>query len=543
MGRPSRADYEHTHMSSRDPRQSSRTSQFESDQVDLHRYLSALSRSRVLIVVIVVGFTGVVLALSMLLPKSYRASATVILESTGTVLAPADPQTQQRELATVESLLFSQAVLDQATGELGLPRDQLELKLESAVDSEANIIEIAANDGSPEEAARIANTAASALIDARGEAEKEQFSNAREQIAQEIRRLRASGDPDAAVQIPALQKELGDLSLQEQLAGSDLQLASPAQVPAAPNSPRPLRNGVLAFFASLFLAVLIALVRDQLRPKVNSPRELSRLTNLPVLAGIPYVRSFPGRAANRFGRRAQVLTAAEHEAYQSLQNALMQTLPERGQHVILVSSAVHGEGKTTVVGRLGRALAHSGNKTLLVGADLRFPRLHSLFGLPATPGLANILELAGKAGQLSDLVLPATVRAANAHEASNGAGPSNLHVLTSGTSTLDPSQLLTVEALTKFIEHVRRFDYRYVLIDAPPLLGIADSQSMIKVCDNVLVVARLDRVTTENVIDTDELLSRFDAHALGLVVIGARAELSSYYLGQRAEYVGVGTRS
>ena len=527
-------------MSSREPRQSSKSSQFESDQVDLHRYLSALSRSRALIVIIVVGFTGVVLALSMILPKSYRASATVILESTGTVLAPADPQTQQRELATVESLLFSQAVLDQATQELGLPRDQLEQKLESAVDSEANIIEIAAKDGDPEEAARIANTAAGALIDTRGETEKAA-------VRRRPRADRTGDPPPARLRRPRLRRAdpgAAEGARRPQPAGAACRLGPPARKPR-PGSHRPQQPAAAAKRRARVFR--LALPR---RPDRADPRPAAAQGQQPARAqppqqpagagGIPYVRSFPGRAANRFGRRAQVLTAAEHEAYQSLQNALMQTLPEGRQHVILVSSAIHGEGKTTVVGRLGRALAHSGQKTLLVGADLRFPRLHSLFGLPVTPGLANILELAGKTGQLSDLVLPATVRAANA---SNGAGPSNLHVLTSGSSTLDPGSLLTVEALTTFVEHVKRFDYRYVLIDCPPLLGIADSQSLIRVCDNVLVVARLDRVTTENVIDTEELLSRFDAHTLGLVVIGARAELSSYYLGQRAEYVGIGTRS
>lgn len=526
-------------MSARPTRQAPRSSQFESDQVDLHRYLSALGRSRALIVAIVIGFTGAVLALSLILPKSYRASATVILEATGSLLTPQDAQTQQRQLATVESLLSSQSVLDQAVTEIGIPREDLESKLESAVDSEANIIEVAANDGDPAQAALIANTVAKALIEARGEAEKTQFAEARDQIAKEIRRLRSSGDPDANVQIPALQKELGSLSLQEELAGSDLQLASPAQVPTAPHSPRPLRNAVLAFFASLFLAVLIALARDQLRPRVNSPRELSRLTNLPVLAGIPYLRSLPYRSS-RLGRRAQVLTAAEHEAYQSLQNAVRQALPPDRPHVILVTSAVHGEGKTTVTARLGRALAHSGHKTLVVSGDLRFPKLHGLFGLPPSPGLANILELATRSGKLGDLVLPATVRSVSSHNAGNGAGPSNLHLLASGNSALDPSQLLAVEPLTAFVEHVRRFDYRYVLIDCPPLLGISDSQAMMRVVENVLVVARLDRVTTENVIDTEEQLSRFNANPLGLVVIGARAERSPYYLGQRTEYVGVG---
>jgi hypothetical protein len=139
-------------------------------------------------------------------------------------------------------------------------------------------------------------------------------------------------------------------------------------------------NGLLAFFASLFLAVLIALGRDLLVPRAGSARELSRLLNLPVLAGIPYV----SRRFNR--RRTNMLTAVATEAYQTLQASVRFELPPDRQRVILVSSALEGEGKTHVSAGLGRALARVGHKTLVVCADLRFPTLHDQFGLARAAG-------------------------------------------------------------------------------------------------------------------------------------------------------------
>jgi Mrp family chromosome partitioning ATPase len=75
--------------------------------------------------------------------------------------------------------------------------------------------------------------------------------------------------------------------------------------------------------------------------------------------------------------------------------------------------------------------------------------------------------------------------------------------------------------------------YTYVLIDAPPLLGIADTQALARRATTMLYVARLDRVTLENVVDARDVLDRIDRPMVGMVVIGARSEASPYYLSSR----------
>jgi Mrp family chromosome partitioning ATPase len=104
-----------------------------------------------------------------------------------------------------------------------------------------------------------------------------------------------------------------------------------------------------------------------------------------------------------------------------------------------------------------------------------------------------------------------------------------LAVLASGSRPPNPSELLTSEALDHVFEEIGRTDYRYVLIDGPPLLGLVDGQALAQRVRNVLVVSRLDRVTPENALDLRELLDGLDVNVLGLVVIGAETPAYAYY--------------
>ena len=252
--------------------------------------------------------------------------------------------------------------------------------------------------------------------------------------------------------------------------------------------------------------------------------------DLPVLAAVPYVR----RRGIR--RKQRVTSAMEHEAYQTLRAALNLTARHEGTgRTILVTSAAHGEGKTTVTAKLGRALARAGQRTLLVSADLRRPDLHQMFSLPRGPGLTEVLGLVERAGVNERLL------AATAHTIDVGGGSDEapaLQVLTSGNETAEPARLLQGGALSKFLSYAKGFGYEFILVDGPPLLGIADVQPLAAEVDLVLVVARLNTVTTEQVFDMTELLGRLDADLLGLTVIGARAEASPYYLAERPAIPG-----
>ena len=108
----------------------------------------------------------------------------------------------------------------------------------------------------------------------------------------------------------------------------------------------------------------------------------------------------------------------------------------------------------------------------------------------------------------------------------------NLDVLAAGRTPSDPSSLMSSPALVAVFEAIGRMNYSYVLIDSPPILGLSDTQFLARQADDVLLVARLDRVTPTSAEDVTELLARLKMTPIGVVVIGARAELSPYYLGE-----------
>jgi capsular exopolysaccharide synthesis family protein len=499
----------------------------EESGVDVRRYLAALRRSRWLMVGIVVVVTGAALALSLLLPKTYKATSTIVLNVEAGAFGVEDPASQERRLETLNALLLSTPVLRQAAEAVpGETADSLG-PVESRVDPAANLIYITVENGDADNAAAIANAIAEAFLTVQAERDRAGLEAEAQNLREQISAL--EGQPGTAEQVVLLRQRLADVEVQLVNPAGDIDIAEEATASAQPASPRPLRNTVLAFFASVFLAVLVALGRDQLRPRIGEPRELGQILGVPLLAGIPLV----GR---RFGRRNHIGTIAEHEAYQTLRAALELGAPPDTRRTILVCSALHGEGKTTVTARLGRALAQAGHKTLLISADLRWPDLHESFDLPVRPGLSDALKLTERAGVTKELL------SATAHKVmvrSSGGAERRLDVLTSGSKPSDPARLLSSAAAREFFDYVRQFEYDYVLVDAPPVLGIADAQSLARYTDRVLLVARLDRLSADHVIDLRDVMDRVSMNTLGLVVIGGRVEESPYFLtGRRSLFRG-----
>lgn len=494
----------------------------DESSADVRRYMQAISRGRWLIALTVTVVTVTVLLLSLLLPKTYESVARISLDEQSGALGSLDAESTKRRLATLETLLTSQEVLAPAAQQVpGESVDSLEESVESSVDEQANIINVVASDRDAERSAEIAQAVATSFLTVQADQERERLERARQDLNTQIEVL--SGTPGAQAQIGAIQQRLSQITVDLQLAGSELQLAQAADVPSDPATPRPVRNTVLALFGSLFLGVLLALARDQLRPGVRGAREVARLAGgLPVLAAVPYVR----RGFRR--KRLATSTAAEHEAYQTLRAAIRAAVPPERKSVILVTSALHGEGKTTVAARAGRALAQAGHRVLIITADLRVPTMHRLFGLELKPGLTEAIEFTENAAD-SSLTLEAVVQ-----DASGGdAGGYELDVITSGEEPADPSRLLSSEAANRFFAMVREASYDYVLIDSPPLLGIADVQALAPHADEVLLVGRLDTLTPESIIDAQDIFARLDIRPMGLVVIGAKQEVSPYHYMQR----------
>jgi capsular exopolysaccharide synthesis family protein len=476
------------------------------EPVEAGRYVDALRRSRLLIVLIVVPLTLLVYFLSAQLAETYRATSKIVLQAGADPLG-GDVESDERRLATIRTLLTTRANLRRAASRLrGETAATLKDKVESSVDPAANIVNVTATDDTGRGAAAIANAVATSFLARERSVDRQRLARARASLVQALEVMEGRRGEQAAIERTAIRERLTDLNVNAASSGTELALAEAAQSPEGPYSPQPMRNAIFALFAAAFIAALVVVARAHLRPRISGPRELSRILGIPILAEIPFVR-------RRLGGRSNTLSTAEYEAYQTLLAALRMQLPPKRQQIVLVTSALAGEGKTDVTAALGLVLSQTGKRTWLVSADMRRPKLHELFDVAQAPGLAEVLA----SWRHDDDGASAVSASKGPSLASPGDG--SLHVLASGRTPPDPAQLLASSALDAFLEQIRVSDYDYVLLDGPPLLGLVDSQVLSQRVDGVLIVGRPPHLSPKNAVDLEQLLARLRVQPLGLVIV------------------------
>lgn len=488
------------------------------EAIDSRRYVAAIRRDLPLIAAIAVALTIAAFAVSMVLPKVYSSTAQVGFDLNTTTAG--DAVAQERKINTEVELVTTRPVLTAATQALA-QNDGIQVDVDTlrdAITAEPvfgkNVLRIVSVADEPDVAAGYANAVADAYVESRNGAERSGISSRIREINAQIERAEST---DQRRQLESIREQL---LTERSTIVNQVQLATPAEVPGGPDSPKPLRNAVLALFVGIFLGILVALLRDQLRPRFGSARELGQFLDLPVMARIPeYGRRRPQPAAMR----------VEQESIQSLSASLRIALPatQSGQtSVVLVTSSVHAEGKTSVTSKLARALASSGQRTLLISGDLRWPRLDALLGVDGRPGFSDLL-----AAQRNGTLTPERLRSAIVHPEGRDRASGGADVLPSGTMSGDAAQLIASGAVEPFLDEVRRLGYAYVLIDAAPLLGIVDAKLIGRACDAVLLVSRLERISVSGAMDLRDELDRVGVPTVGVVVIGGTSETSPYYTG------------
>jgi Mrp family chromosome partitioning ATPase len=469
----------------------------DAEPIAVSKHLGALRRGWPLIGAIVLSMTGAVLLLSALVPKTYEAEARIFMDDRAGASEPADVETVQRRLATVRELVTTRRVLAGAAAVLeGETTETLRDKVAASVDRDANVVDMSATDGAAEGAAAIANAVARSFLALDLAAQRARLARARTSL------LRAISLARGAEERRVLRERLSELSITGASAGSELSLAEPARAPDAASSPRPLRNGLFAFFGALFLGVLAALALDQLAPRVRDGRELSRLTGAPLLA----------RVTSRRRRGGRGLATAAHE---QLRSSLAVQLPH-GVKTVAVTGDLPGPGRSAVATAMARTLAELDASVLLVSADLRKPRALELLGAPRAPGLVDVLEALRSGNgrrpalRLEDTIVRGTPQAPE------------LDVLPAGTATDRPSPLLAGNGLAELFAQLEQSDYRYVVVEAPPLLGTVDGALVARHADAVLVACHLDHLAPDDAVELGDVLRRLDVQVVGLVTIDAR---------------------
>jgi Mrp family chromosome partitioning ATPase len=169
--------------------------------------------------------------------------------------------------------------------------------------------------------------------------------------------------------------------------------------------------------------------------------------------------------------------------------------------------------------RLANSLARGGSRTLVISADLRRPRVEELLGIGPAPGLTDVLQaLAERGVEASGELLRESVIKVSP----------DLHVLPSGTTASNPAQLLAGDSTAALFRDLEGSDYRYVLVDGSPLLGVVDGPLLARRAEALLIVCRIDRMTPSSAAELGDVLERLQAPALGLIALGVRGSVPSW---------------
>jgi capsular exopolysaccharide synthesis family protein len=199
------------------------------------------------------------------------------------------------------------------------------------------------------------------------------------------------------------------------------------------------------------------------------------------------------------------------EAFRSLRTNLMFSSLERPLTTLLVTSAAPEEGKSTTLANLAVTMAQGGRKTILVDCDLRHPQLHEIFGVPAEPGLSNML--------LNNLDKPPLV----------ATSVEGLSLLPAGAPPANPADLLGSRQMETIIAGLKsRADI--VLFDAPPVIAVTDAALLASKLDGALLVVSAGQTRRDHALQAKALLERIHVHIVGSVLTNASVDrrLKSY---------------
>ncbi len=293
-------------------------------------------------------------------------------------------------------------------------------------------------------------------------------------------------------------------------------------------SPNIRLNLLLAFAASLLLAIGAALLSDVLDRTVRDPEQVQRVLNTQVIASLPSVkfwRSTPAAlitSANEKPHSRQLTDASSFsESIRTLRNSILLGDFDRNLRSLLFTSASPSEGKSTTAANLAWVHAQQGKRTLIIDGDLRRPALHKRFGVQPTMGLTNVLteHLDWHQAVISIPDLP------------------ELSILPAGAPSRRASDLVG-SGLSDILDEAAR-DYDLVLVDAPPLLGFAEPLQMAAAVDGVIIVTRAGRTERNAVAQVLTALERVRANVIGMVLNEVNRHLSDkyyYYYGHYGKY-------
>lgn len=490
-------------------------------------YLQPILRRRWLILAFVVLATTVAYSYYVHQPKVYEASTKILVGATGNPLDQTAAELSDRTVQDQAGLLTSRDVATAVARRLRRPGEAAALA--ASIASEAalgsNFVRITARRPTAADAALVANAFARAFVQLRTNAVRTRVAKAINESQAQLDRLpRTRGN---ATERSSISESIRQLQLTRAVTSGSASQVDPALPPASASGPHSLRNALVALVLSLIGAAGLAYAIEALDRRPRRLEELAPLYGMPILAVMPHAADVA-----YWEDEQPVVGAKLREPLRQLRTNIQLAALDQPLKHILVTSAIAGEGKSTVVRNLAIAFREGGLRVAVVDSDLRSPTLARLFHRDPEPGLTDVLT--GRT-TLDDAVLsvPVQVRGLDTlaqMQAVPAAGATKtvkadprsdvaaISLLASGPPTADPQAVLSADR-TRLLLLDLSAKHDVVLIDSPPLLPVTDAVALASWVDAVIVVGRLGQVTRDNAQRLAEVLARIPgAHPIGLVV-------------------------
>jgi capsular exopolysaccharide synthesis family protein len=312
----------------------------------------------------------------------------------------------------------------------------------------------------------------------------------------ELESLKKQADAAGGLYGVLLQK-LNETNIAASIQDDNVRLLDKAVVPTRPVWPRKRQLALVSLLAGLMLGAGWVLLRDALDNKIKDADDVERRLHLEVLAAIP-----------KYGKEDDELAK---EAYQNLRTALLFSRHKDRGHVVLVTGAAPGEGKTTTLLQLGRRLADAQERTVVIDCDLRKANLHTRLNVPREPGFTDYF--------LRPVELTTLVRSTRY---------ANLSIIPAGALPPNPPALIAREEFETALEQLRQ-EFQWILIDSPPVAAVTDALLLARQADSTILVVQQNRVDRAVVKRAVTALRKVTPRVVGAVLNAVDIKSKGYY--------------
>jgi succinoglycan biosynthesis transport protein ExoP len=315
--------------------------------------------------------------------------------------------------------------------------------------------------------------------------------------------------------------------------GNNISVVEYAVTPKSPIAPKRLSMVTLAFLLSLFSGVGLALFLDYLNASIKNSEDVEKYLHLPTLAAIPLI----GNSVTRkfFSSRSQALLDTDKpellinqdtrsplsEAYRQLRTSILLSVAGHPPKTILITSTMPAEGKTTTSINIACSLAQTGNRVLIIDADMRRPQIHKNFGISNKNGLSTLLSANVEEVEIDSLIQEDKV--------------SGVSVLASGLIPPNPAELLGSQQMRKILE-VLESKFNYIIIDSPPVATCTDAFLIANMVEGTVLVIKAGETNSEIVRRSRQKLGEIKARIIGVVLNKVTKGSNEYYYSYYKNY-------